>query len=484
MDVFSFVEYIISFFSSFFKEKSNDKEVVSKIYFELIYYSELHSSNYKETIEIFNKLLSENTVLSRPEKELLRDRVSRNIEREKELFKRGEPFECNYCKLTRYSMRYCENCIIQHLKSQFGTWTSGSETIDKFIRDCQSKSALPLHIIEWIPFDQFEDLTYLTDGGFAKIYTAKWKRGAILDWNESKQKFVYQGSHKVVLKSLNDSNKPTKEFFDEATALVNVRSGDIVNAYGITKFPQNGNYALVMNYFGEGCLRSYLEKNNETMGLKDKVFAIWRICFALSDIHAQDLVHYDLHSGNILLYTNRCLITDLGFCGPVDDENVRKLYGVVPYMAPELFQGQKYTKASDVYSVGMLMWEIFAGYPPFNDIPHDVKTISRIVFGLRPTMLSEIPNDIQSLIKRCWDGEPSKRPTIEEVLDVIKEQYRQILENEELSIAYDNGKKTYSGSRIVNKPTNQTYYTSRILSYSAKEYAIPEDFNDEDVDWD
>ncbi|CAB5344331.1 unnamed protein product [Rhizophagus irregularis] len=376
MDVLSFVEYIISFFSSFFKKNSNDKELISKIYFELIYYSELHSSNYKETIEIFNKVLSENTVLSRPEKELLRDRVSRNIEREKELFKRGEPFECSHCKLTRYSTRYCENCIIQYLKSLLGTWASGSEAIDEFIRECQSKSALPLHIIEWISFDQFEDVEYLADGGFAKIYTAKWKRGAILDWNESKQEFIYQGSHKVVLKSLNNSKQPTKEFFDEAKALVNVRSGDIVNAYGITKFPQDGNYAIVMNYFGEGNLRSYLEKNHETMSLKEKVFAIWRICFALSDIHAQDL--------------------------------------------------------------------------------------------------------------RCWNGDPSKRPTIEEILDVIKYQYRQILENEELSIAYDNEKKTYSGSRKANKPTNQTYHTSRILSLSEKDinkFVIPEDFDDENVDW-
>ncbi|CAB5361311.1 unnamed protein product [Rhizophagus irregularis] len=146
----------------------------------------------------------------------------------------------------------------------------------------------------------------------------------------------------------------------------------------------------------------------------------------------------------------------------------------------------KYTKASDIYSVGMLMWEIFGGFPPFNDIPHDLSTISNIISGLRPPMLSEIPNEIQSLIKRCWNGDPSKRPTIEEILDVIKYQYRQILENEELSIAYDNEKKTYSGSRKANKPTNQTYHTSRILSLSEKDinkFVIPEDFDDENVDW-
>ncbi|RIA93932.1 kinase-like domain-containing protein [Glomus cerebriforme] len=487
MEVCPFIAYIISLFSFLFKKKSNDtiirKEFVSKTYFELIYNSELRSTNYNETIEIFNKLLSENTELTQPEIKLCKDRVSRNIEREKELFKRDKPFKCRYCKLTRYSMRYCENCIIQYLKSLLGTWKSGSDVIDEFIRECQSKSALPLHIMEWIPFDQFEDIKYLSHGGFAKLYTATWKRGAILDWNEKKQKFVYQGSQKVVLKSLNNSNQPTKVFFDEAKALVNVRSGDIVNAYGVTKFPEDGNYAIVMNFFGDGSLRDYLKKNYETLNLKDKVFAIWRICFALSDIHAQDLIHCDLHSGNILLYTNRCLISDLGLCGPMDDKHVNEVYGIVPYMAPEIFLTGKYSKATDIYSFGTLMWEIFAGNSPFSDIPHDLTLISRIISGERPPMLFVIPDEFQILIKRCWDEDPLKRPTIGEILDDIKLQYKQILENEELSIEYDNKKKTYLPSRQTE---NQVNYSSRIFIANKVDnnHNILEEFDDENVDWD
>src|ERR1044072_2146477 len=135
--------------------------LVSEIYFELIYYSELHSSNHEETIRIYNQLLSENTVLTPSEKKICQNRVSRNTEREKALYKRGEPFECDHCRSTRYSTRYCENCIIQHLKGSFGTWKSGNKIIDQFIQECQSKSALPLYIVEWIPFDQLQDVKYL-----------------------------------------------------------------------------------------------------------------------------------------------------------------------------------------------------------------------------------------------------------------------------------------------------------------------------------
>ena len=59
-------------------------------------------------------------------------------------------------------------------------------------------------------------------------------------------------------------------------------------------------------------------------------------------------------SGNILLIKgNGCLITDLGLCGPVDEESSNKIYGIVSYIAPEVLQGKKNTKESDVYSIGI-----------------------------------------------------------------------------------------------------------------------------------
>ena len=72
------------------------------------------------------------------------------------------------------------------------------------------------------------------------------------------------------------------------------------------------------------------------------------------------------------------------WCGPVDDESSGKIYGIIPYIAPETLQGGKNTKQLDIYSIGMLMWEIFVGHPPFDDIAHDADLIFRILEGLRP----------------------------------------------------------------------------------------------------
>ena len=131
----------------------------------------------------------------------------------------------------------------------------------------------------------------------------------------------------------------------------------IVRCFGITKFPDNnngGNYAMVLIQCTEGNLRDYLQNNHSKLTLKDRITILRYLCKSLYDIHENDLIHCDLHSGNILIDGGICYITDLGLCGPVDDESSGKIYGIIAYIAPKVFRGGKNTKRSDVYSVGML----------------------------------------------------------------------------------------------------------------------------------
>src|SRR5437588_11588684 len=123
--------------------------------------------------------------------------------------------ECDKCQTTRYSDKFCEKCISLHLQSLFNTWTSGNKIIDDFIHQCQILSSLPKHILEWIPFDQFEEVEKLTEGGFSSIYTAICTRGYLCDYDESKKEFIYFGSQYVILKNLNNSSNPEKSFFNE-----------------------------------------------------------------------------------------------------------------------------------------------------------------------------------------------------------------------------------------------------------------------------
>src|SRR5436190_9696221 len=116
------------------------------------------------------------------------------------------------------------------------------------------------------------------------------------------------------------------------------------------------NYLMVMQYMPEGNLRHYLSNNSRELNLQDKFNQLLHIAQGLKDIHAKNLVHRDFHSGNILkgIEETSCLIADLGLCRPANEQDQKdKVYGVMPYVAPEVLKSKPYTQASDIYSFGI-----------------------------------------------------------------------------------------------------------------------------------
>ena len=187
-------------------------------------YNEMHNNVYSAFPTVadgenrkvyFLQLVNGNKQLSEKEKEYCREQYIYQFELDNALYKWGNPIECKKCKSTRYSNRFCENCISLHLQSLFNTWSYGNEIVDNFIQKCQMMSSLPTQIIEWIPYNQFEDVKKLTEGGFSTIYTATWTKGYMNDYDEKKKEFNYFGAQYVVLKCLNNSSDPGKGFFDE-----------------------------------------------------------------------------------------------------------------------------------------------------------------------------------------------------------------------------------------------------------------------------
>jgi len=119
-------------------------------------------------------------------------------------------------------------------------------------------------------------------------------------------------------------------------------------------------------------LRKYLQQNHNKLIWEERIQITYEIINALIRIHNENAIHRDLHSGNILHFprTYRWLIGDFGFCGPAD-KTLSSIYGNLPYIAPEAIDKKEYTKASDIYSVCMLMWEISFGQPPFIYFEHN-----------------------------------------------------------------------------------------------------------------
>jgi serine/threonine protein kinase len=114
---------------------------------------------------------------------------------------------------------------------------------------------------------------------------------------------------------------------------------------------------IIMPYYDSGDLIHYISNYFYNISWKTKLFKLLKIITGIRNIHNAKIIHRDLHSGNIFFSKNKTpYIGDLGISkSATESTESTENYGIIPYMAPEIFLGQKYTQASDVYSYGMIM---------------------------------------------------------------------------------------------------------------------------------
>ncbi|POG76180.1 kinase-like domain-containing protein [Rhizophagus irregularis DAOM 181602=DAOM 197198] len=232
-----------------------------------------------------------------------------------------------------------------------------------------------------------------------------------------------------------------------------------------------------------GSLRQHLDNNFISHNWKQKLYNLCFITYGLVDIHNKGLIHHDFHCGNILSdFGDYAYITDLGLCQPANIEhsqsNNKKIYGVLPYMAPEVLRGKEYTQKSDIYGFGIIAYEICTGFPPYCDIAHDEFLAMKICQGLRPKSNYKIPQLIFDIINRCWDADPLKRPKADELQKLFTDIFANWKEDSEIDkqINEANEINEKPSSTTVQSPTSSTsalsymthpqaVYTSRLLDF-------------------
>jgi serine/threonine protein kinase len=199
--------------------------------------------------------------------------------------------------------------------------------------------------------------------------------------------------------------------------------------YGITQHPITQNFMIIMEYHKLGDLTHYIADNFFDISWYNKLNILQDIIHGLKNIHNANIIHKDYHSGNIFIKKDdqcrseiKAITGDLGLSAieQSDNNDNDEIYGIIPFVAPEVLQGQKYTKASDIYSIGMIMWELMIGRRPFWNQSHDTELIIEICDGLRPPISTNAPKDYTKLMKECWHSDPNKRPTAAEMYDEIE----------------------------------------------------------------
>src|SRR5215213_6732146 len=202
---------------------------------------------------------------------------------------------------------------------------------------------------------------------------------------------------------------------------------DIIHIYGLTQDPITKEHIFVMAYMKDGNLQNYLTKDFKNLKWIDKLYILHRIIRGLEGIHEKEIIHHDLHSGNILQAGSwDSYIADLGLSCPANQtspSNKNDICGILPYIAPEVLKEKPYTKASDVYSFGVLMSVISTGQQPFNNLAHDGYLAMTICKGARPGFSNNTPKFYIELAFKCMDANPDKRPTAKEIKKITYDWY-------------------------------------------------------------
>ncbi|GES81595.1 kinase-like domain-containing protein [Rhizophagus clarus] len=401
---------------------------------------------------------------------------------------------CTDCKQPKTHWYWCQSCNSKRLQKDFNKWTSGNKFIDKFIQDSQLKARNNYEALEWYPYNHFRNIKYLAKGGFSIVYKAILLTGYIKKWDSKTQQWErlypnesinykdYEEANKeniksplnknekfgrhVVLKLLNNTSNINENFLNEWKNYLRYTqsASDIysysMKFYGITQDPESLNYMIVMEYMKLGDLRDNLviKKYNPF----DKYINLYFVAESLLALHRCNLAHGDLHSGNILLFNNNfACISDFGLSQPADrPAKSKEIYGIIPYIAPEVLRGNQYNMASDIYSFGIIMWEMISSVPAFNNVPHDFRLSLDICQGLRPKIVEGTEVEYEELMKRCWDSDPNKRPTAKELVKYFDKWRNEFsFHNEERILVPDNE------PIIKNHPLS--CYISRKIDFSS-----------------
>lgn len=249
---------------------------------------------------------------------------------------------------------------------------------------------------------------------------------------------VYKGTYRgqvVALKKLKDnSKKQIENFTKEFDIISQFRSPYVVFFFGGCKSPVP---AMVLGYCPRGSLYDVLRNPDIEINWGVVIKVALNTLKGLDSMHnwKPQIVHRDLKSRNILVeddwQTKLCDFGESRYATLSNVETLCKIRGTYAYIAPEIYFGQQFTVKSDVYALGIILWELCtrctkgvyeAPYSEYKSLTYDFQIIVQASKkGIRPSLNSKIPTSISNVIMRCWDHEPQNRPDARALLKYFED---------------------------------------------------------------
>ncbi|XP_034484048.1 mitogen-activated protein kinase kinase kinase 7 [Drosophila innubila] len=245
---------------------------------------------------------------------------------------------------------------------------------------------------------------------------------------------VGHGSYGVVCKAMwRNQLVAVKEFFasaeqkdieKEVKQLSRVKHPNIIALHGISSY-QQATY-LIMEYAEGGSLHNFLHgKVKPAYSLAHAMSWARQCAEGVAYLHGmapKPLIHRDLKPLNLLL-TNKGRNLKICDFGTVADKSTMMTNnrGSAAWMAPEVFEGSKYTEKCDIFSWAIVLWEVLSRKQPFKDIDNAYTIQWKIYKGERPPLLDNCPKHIEQLMTACWKTAPEDRPSMQYIVGKMNE---------------------------------------------------------------
>lgn len=256
--------------------------------------------------------------------------------------------------------------------------------------------------------DRYELVGRIGSGGFAEVYEA----------------FDVTLDEPVALKIVADGRSMNARIVREVEAAAALSHPNIVELYDW--FADGESTVLVWELVrGES-----LDKLDEVLGDGDVVAVGVELLEALAYAHSQGIVHRDVKPQNVMLSDEgHVKVMDFGIAHVMDSDTLTgdgDVIGTVAYMSPEQASGRRVQPPSDVYSAGMVLYELLAGAHPLRgDTP--AETLSNVAAARLPSLAAlrpELPDDLAALIDAACAGRPADRPTAADLSEALDELLR------------------------------------------------------------
>jgi serine/threonine protein kinase len=208
------------------------------------------------------------------------------------------------------------------------------------------------------------------------------------------------------------------KFINEINIISSLRHPNIVLYMGASI--EKDNYYMITEYLPKGSLFDYIHRDKGKLTERDQINIAFEIAVALKYLHSRNFVHCDLKSSNILIDDNwKIKIGDFGLSKFFDKNNPeqnRGRIGTPHWMAPEILKGENYEFSADIFSFGMILWEIISLEIPYYGI-NPIQVISLVADEKKIVKIPKVGHPvIKNLIESCLQYEANNRPKLDEIV--------------------------------------------------------------------